>query len=463
MLNISPNSVSHRVSTDDFPSFRQTNLSSAHRMFTRWLLGVMSIVVLFMFLPWTQNIQSDGVVTTARPEMRPQVIPSPIDARIEKWFVREGQLVEPGDTIVFISEIKVDYLDPQLVARTQQQVDAKEGAISSYQEKVQALEDQIANMESQLILKQQQLQRKVEQMRFKIAADSADLAQAIIQDSIAKVQYERAQNLFERGIDPRAKVEDKQAKLQETSNKVIAAKNKLNSSRQELGITQVELGAVRAEYSEKIAKARSDIASALSDGYNATAEAGKLRIQASNYEKRSGFYYITAPQKSYITKVITPGIGETIKEGTGIVSIMPANYDLAVELYVDPMNFPLVNVDTTINKTKPNVRFIFDGWPAFIFSGWPGQSFGTYEGEIFAIDNEISSNGKYRILIIQKPGTRQWPKELRVGSGAQGIVLLNNVPLWYEIWRQLNGFPPDYYSTKDEKEPKLKAPVRSLK
>lgn len=463
MLNISPNSVSHRVSTNDYPSFRQTNLSGAHQMFTRWLLVVGAIVLLMMFLPWTQNIQSDGLVTTSRPEMRPQIIPSPIDARIEKWYVREGQLVQPGDTIVFISEIKADYLDPQLVPRTRQQVNAKEGAIMSYQEKVQALEDQITNMESQLTLKQQQLQRKVEQMKFKIAADSADLAQAIIQDSIAKVQYERAKNLFERGIDPRSKMEDKQAKLQETGNKVIAAQNKLNSSRQELGIARVELGAVRAEYSEKIAKARSDIASALSDGYNARAEADKLRIQASNYEKRSGFYYITAPQESYITKVITPGIGETIKEGTGIVSIMPANYELAVELYVDPMDFPLVNVDTTQDKRKPNVRFIFDGWPAFIFSGWPGQSFGTYEGEIFAIDNEISSNGKYRILIVQKPGTKEWPRELRVGSGAQGIVLLNNVPLWYEIWRQLNGFPPDYYTGKNDKEPKLKAPVRSLK
>ena len=465
MLNISPNSISHRIRKEEFSSFQQTSLSGAHWLLTRWLLIVMILFFIIMWLPWTQNIQSKGLVTTARPEMRPQIIPSPIDGRIERWYVREGELVKAGDTIVFISEIKSDYLDPELVPRTRQQVSAKEGAIVSYQEKVRALEDQIANMEAQLTLKQQQLQRKIEQVRFKIDADSADLMQAIIQDSIAKVQYERAKNLFEQGIDPRARVEDRQAKLQETRNKVIAAQNKLNSSKQELVITQVELGAVRAEYSEKIAKARSDIASTLSEGYNARAEADKLRIQASNYERRTGFYYITAPQDSYITKVITPGIGETVKEGTGIVSIMPAHYQLAVELYIDPMDFPLVNVDTTIQKKKPEVRFIFDGWPAFIFSGWPGQSFGTYVGEVFAIDNEISPNGKYRILVIHKPGTKEWPRELRVGSGAQGIILLNNVRLWYEVWRQLNGFPPDYYSGKEEKpeEIKMKAPVRSLK
>ncbi len=463
MLNISTNSVSHRIRLNDYAAFRQTGISKAHRMMTRWLLALMGIFVLFLLLPWTQNIQSKGKVTTLRPEQRPQVIPSPIDARIERWYVREGQLVKKGDTIVFMSEIKADYLDPELVPRTQQQVDAKEGAIDSYQDKVAALNDQIANMETQLQLKQQQLRRKLEQMDFKIAADAADLAQAIIQDSIAKIQYQRAQNLFEKGIDSRAKVEDKQAKLQETGNKIIAAENKLNSSRAELRITQVEFNAAQAEYSEKIAKARSDIASTQSQRFDAEGDVSKLRIQTSNYTKRAGFYYITAPQDCYITKTVTPGIGETIKEGEGIVSIVPKDYELAVELYVEPMDFPLVNIDPAINK-KPEVHFIFDGWPAFIFSGWPGQSFGTYLGEIAAIDNEISSNGKYRILVAYKNNTKLWPKELRVGSGAQGILLLNNVPLWYEIWRKLNGFPPDYYATEEKAEElKQKTPVQLIK
>lgn len=464
MLNISNNSVGHRIQKESYTSFQQTSESKAHRLFTRWLLVMLGLVLVLLFLPWTQNIQSKGKVTTLRPEQRPQIIPSPIDARIDKWFVREGQLVKKGDTIVFISEIKADYLDPELVPRTQQQVYAKEEAIESYQAKVQALQDQIANMESQLALKQQQLQRKLEQGQFKIAADSADWAQTIIQDSIAKVQFERAKNLFERGIDARAKVEEKQAKLQETRNKVVSAYNKLNSSRAELRITYVELNAVRAEYNEKIAKARSDIASTLSQRFDTEADVNKLRIQSSNYEKRSSFYYITAPQDCYITKTVTPGIGETIKEGEGIVSIMPAQYELAVELYIEPRDFPLVNVDSSENK-KPKVRFIFDGWPAFVFSGWPGQSFGTYVGEIVAIDNEISTNGKYRILVSPTPDTKKWPRELRVGSGAQGIILLNNVSLWYEIWRQLNGFPPDYYKNVEtpDAELKQKTPAKLVK
>jgi hypothetical protein len=42
-----------------------------------------------------------------------------------------------------------------------------------------------------------------------------------------------------------------------------------------------------------------------------------------------------------------------------------------------------------------------------------------------------------------------------VGSGASGIALLNDVPIWYELWRQLNGFPPDYYEMKEAPAEKM--------
>ncbi|MFK7978589.1 MAG: hypothetical protein AB8G86_01290 [Saprospiraceae bacterium] len=122
-----------------------------------------------------------------------------------------------------------------------------------------------------------------------------------------------------------------------------------------------------------------------------------------------------------------------------------------------PMDLPLV-------LRGQEVRFIFDGWRAFIFSGWPGLSFGTYHGHVMAIENNISKNGKYRVL-VSSYNEKPWPDALRVGSGAQGIALLKNVPIWYELWRQLNGFPADFYKEEQDNEgkPKLKAPVKSLK
>lgn len=456
MLNISPNTINQTVQVEQFRSFNQTSLSPANKMFTRWLVGTLVVLIIFLMLPWTQNIQSKGKVTTLRPQHRPQVIPSAIAGRIEEWHVQEGELVNKGDTIVFISEIKSEYFDPDLVPRTRQQVSAKEGAISSYGQKVTALEQQIAAMKTELDYKQRQLENKILQMEFKLASDQADLVQAYVQDSIARRQFRRSQELFKDGLESRTKLEDRQGKLQETSAKYISAQNKVEGTRNELENAKLELATIRYEYNQKIAKATSDKFSTLSAMYDAEGSVNKLRIEASNYERRRDFYYITAPQDCYITKAIKPGIGETIKEGDPIVSIVPAHYELAVELFVKPMDLPLLEMGQ-------EVRFIFDGWPAFIFSGWPGQSFGTYRGRVVAIDNMISEGGRYRILVGPDETTKTWPRELRPGSGAQGIALLNNVPLWYEVWRRLNGFPPDYYDDTGAELPKLKAPVKSIK
>ncbi|WP_240731490.1 hypothetical protein [Hymenobacter radiodurans] len=59
------------------------------------------------------------------------------------------------------------------------------------------------------------------------------------------------------------------------------------------------------------------------------------------------------------------------------------------------------------------------------------------------IDN-IDSQGQYRVLVTPDPNTEAWPDPLRVGSGVYGWALLNDVPIWYELWRQLNGFPPNF-------------------
>jgi hypothetical protein len=112
---------------------------------------------------------------------------------------------------------------------------------------------------------------------------------------------------------------------------------------------------------------------------------------------------------------------------------------MAVELFVKPIDIPL------LSKGR-KVRLQFDGWPAIVFSGWPDVSFGTFGGIVSVIDN-IDSNGKYRILVVPDPSDDPWPKQVRVGSGVYGWAMLNDVPIWYEIWRQLNGFPADYIAT----------------
>ncbi len=443
MLNISDNIVHCEKDLNGLNAPAKTRLPEWHPSFRRLMLVLLGLFTLFMFLPWTQTVHADGKVTTLRPEQRPQTIHATISGRIEHWYITEGQAVRKGDTIVYLSEVKSDYFDPNLVNRVGNQVEAKQGAIESYSGKVGALEQQMEAMRRELGNKISQIQNKIAQGKLKVESDSIKIRQAKIDLQVARRQYDGAKALYDKGIKSLTELEEKRLKVQETETKLVAAQNNFESSLQDLGIYTTELRLTQNEYDNKIAKTQSDRFSTLSDKYDAQASVNKLEIERENYARRTSFYYITAPQDGYIVKAIKPGIGEIIKEGDPVVSIQPSDYQLAVEMYVKPIDLPLI-------EPGRKVRFVFDGWPAFFFSGWPGVSTGTFGGHVVAIDRNISANGKFRMLVAPDKQDEPWPSALQVGGGARGIALLNNVLLGYEIWRIINGFPPDLYRDVNE-------------
>ena len=138
-----------------------------------------------------------------------------------------------------------------------------------------------------------------------------------------------------------------------------------------------------------------------------------------------------------------------MKEGEKIVEIVPDDVKHAVEIFVSPMDLPLVNMGQ-------KVRFMFDGYPAIVFSGWPSASYGTYAGKVIAIETNRSVKGKFRVLVVEDPDDRPWPPQMKLGAGAIGFALLKNVPVWYELWRNINGFPPDFYTAADAEQDKAK-------
>ncbi len=445
MLNITNNRINPFVKVDEFQSTTVFRQQKHYQIIRKIIWAFVLMLVLFLFLPWTQNIKGTGFVTTLKPNQRPQTIHTAIPGRIEKWFVQEGDFVKKGDTILFISEIKEDYLDPNLVENTGKQVQAKEKAVQSYSDKVKALENQMGAIQSEKNLKVRQAQNKLKQSYLKVQSDSIDFEASKTQLKIAKTQYTRSVNLHKEGLKPLTDVEEKRLKLQETEAKIITKENDYITSKNEVLNATMELNRIRAEYAEKDAKASSDKQTALSVQFDTEAQVNKLKNQYSNYKIRNGMYYITAPQDGYINRALQSGIGETLKEGTPVVSIMPYQYDIAVETYIDPMDFPLIN-------KGEKVRVWFDGWPTIVFSGWPDVSFGTFGGVIVAKENFISENGKYRVLIAPDPKDKKWPKQLSIGAGTQSLALLNDVPIWFEIWRTLNGFPPNFYqpATQDK-------------
>lgn len=448
MLNISDNKTK-LPTLERFETVKNLSNRPHYKILNQIIAGFSIIAFASLFLPWTQNISGTGSVTTLKPDQRPQSIQSVISGRIEKWYVQEGDFVKKGDTILFISEIKEDYMDPNLVENTKNQMTAKKQSLESYGSKVNVLSNQIQAIEREKTLKLEQAQNKIKQSLLKIKSDSIDLVAVKTQLKIANTQYNRSVQLNKEGLKPLTDIEEKRLKLQETEAKIITQENKYLTSKNELINAKVEINRISAEYAEKNSKANSDKYTALSSQYDTDAQVNKLQNQYTNYSIRNGMYYIKASQNGYINRALQSGIGETIKEGTPIATIMPSEYDIAVETFVNPIDLPLLT-------RGEKVRVWFDGWPTIVFSGWPDMSYGTFGGEIVAIENFISENGKYRILIAPDKKEDEWPKELSIGAGAQTIALLDNVPVWFELWRTLNGFPPNYYkpSTKTTKEKK---------
>lgn len=416
----------------------------------QWLLGVLAVLLIALFLPWTQNIRAKGTVTTLRQEHRPQEVNTVIAGRIEKWYVKEGDFVKPGDTILRLGEVKVDYFDPELLQRTQQQITAKQQSITGYRNKAATAETQTKALNMGRELKLQSLENKLQQQELKVISDSTDLIAVENELSIYIRQIGAAQLMLDSGSISLIDFEKRKVGYQNAMAKRISSQNKLAQSRQELIGLRIEMNSAVQDYTDKISKAEGDKYSSLSSVASTEADVAKLQNTYASYDMRNKLYYIIAPQSGQVTKARKEGIGEMVKEGDMIVEIVPDHVQHAVEMYVEPMDLPLLD-------TGQKVRFVFDGFPAIVFSGWPSSSYGTFGGRIAAVETSVSYNGKFRVLVTEDPAEKKWPALLRMGGGASGIALLKNVPVYFELWRNINGFPPEFYkpvakSGSDKKE-----------
>ncbi len=236
---------------------------------------------------------------------------------------------------------------------------------------------------------------------------------------------------------------EKDAKKQKSEVAQSAAKTaKINYDRQndlyQKGLSsRKEFESAKIEYEKLVSAAAS-----------AKAEFAESQTKFSRQQNQ----IIYAPKDGVILKILAGDNATTVKSGDKIATFAPELTDAAVEIYVNGNDIPLI-------YEGRRVRLQFEGWPAIQFSGWPSLAIGTFGGVITAIDSSISENGKFRV-IVKRGEQDQWPDQrfLRHGARAYGWVLLNQVSLGYELWRQANGFPPTFdqkiSNTEIEKESK---------
>ncbi|RED99535.1 HlyD family secretion protein [Marinoscillum furvescens] len=447
MLNISDNKTEDLLEKHQLYSLHTLKTPGMGRLLARVLMVVFFILVTSLFLPWQQNIRGTGKLTALNPENRPQTVNTTIAGRIADWKVREGEYVEAGDSLLVLTEIKEKYFDPQLMMRLGEQLEAKKRSLVAKEAKLAATKNQLSALQEGRRLKLQQTQTKLEQTLLKRESDSMAYVAQKINFANTENTFERNKRRFEAGNIPLTKFQELESKYEQSKAKLLSASNKYNQSKMEVANMRVELSAVDAEYQDKIAKTEGSISTTLSDLADSEAQIAKLQNEFANMEIRQEQYVIIAPQSGYVVKALRAGIGETIKETEAVVTIMPETNDKAAEIYIKAMDLPFISEGR-------KVRIEFDGWPALQFSGWPTVSVGTFGGEVKVIDRVESKPGTFRILVTPEEGEEPWPQKLRMGSGVKGWVMLDDVPIWYELWRQLNGFPPNIYNFAEDTPPK---------
>ncbi|MEP1034910.1 HlyD family efflux transporter periplasmic adaptor subunit [Ekhidna sp.] len=423
-------------------SLRTLKTPGIGRTVAKVLLVAFVFFIIFLFLPWQQNIRGKGKLTTLNPKNRPQQVQSAIAGRITDWHIMEGDYVNKGDTLLTIAEIKDKYFDPNLVPRIREQLVAKKNAAEAKDNKISALNRQITALRKAVEAKMAQAKNKLKQSRLKLEADSLAFMAEKVNYNNAKSVFDRNKNRFDAGNITLTKFQEIENKFQMSGAKVLKVENEWLQRKADLANASLELASVDAEYSDKISKAQSNLNETIASRNETQAQIAKMENELTNVLVRQSQYQIIAPQSGYIVKAIKVGIGETLKEGDAVATILPQSDDMAFEMYIKAMDMPL------IGKGR-KVRVLFDGWPALQFSGWPNASVGTFGGIVAIIDRVESKNGMFRIIVKPDPEDEKWPELLRIGSAAKGWVMLNNVPIWYEIWRNMNGFPPTMYEDEN--------------
>jgi multidrug efflux pump subunit AcrA (membrane-fusion protein) len=168
----------------------------------------------------------------------------------------------------------------------------------------------------------------------------------------------------------------------------------------------------------------------------AAAEVSRVDVKLS----RQSVQIVRAPRDGTILRVNAGDAATFVSTGQVIATFVPDNVERALELYIDGR-------DIAITRVGAPVRIQFEGWPVIQVSGWPSKAVGTFAGRVVAIDASAQASGRFRILVEEdKDWHTPWPDQrfVRFGSKARGWVLLDTVSVGYEIWRQLNNFPPNF-------------------
>jgi multidrug resistance efflux pump len=425
---------------ETFPALHLVRSSWSIRMVGRFTFALLGVSTAAMFLaPWQQTSRGFGVVVAIDPQFRPQDVQSQYEGVIKsvKPGLREGSPVTAGDVILELEPIAAQEID-----QLKTQVTQLEAARDASKNSLMFAQQNIALQRSSGEVLLQAMRSEVEAARKKW--DQAKREVEALQAELNQRTYERnqAEQLYPKGLTSEQDLMDRRFRLEQAIAKLAKARDQddeffklldskeseLESKRNDLDIKNREAQTKEQQERQKLAEVENKLS--------------ELETKLQAFDR----LLIRSPRDGTLHKLFGREGSNTVKKGDLLFSVVPDTDKLGVELSVPGRDMPLVSVGD-------RVRLQFQGWPAVQFVGWPSAAVGTFGGQVLAISPTDDEKGDFSVLVEPDPEQPPWPdsRYLRQGVRAGGWILLNRVTLGFEVWRQLNGFPPTVADKESDK------------
>lgn len=415
----------------------------------RWLwLWLLAALLAMIFVPWQQSVRGSGRVIAYAPVERQQAIEAPVEGRVVEWHVQEGDRVSKGDAVVTLSDN-----DPEILARLEREYEATRSQVEATKLSIAVTESRISSLDSARLaaVSNAKLRAQMARDRKDAAAQGVIAAKATL--TTAELNLKRQRSLHEEGLASTRDRELAELDRDRAEAELDQAQATLAAAEREISALQAELERIAANQEAELNGARASLQSLYAGKAKIEAEQTKVEVRLA----RQRSMRIDAPRAGTILRLVARPGGEIVKASDPLALLVPERSASAVELWVDGNDAPLV-------QTQRPVRLQFEGWPALQFVGWPAVAVGTFGGRVAFVDAAGDGTGRFRVVVVPDHG-HAWPEGnyLRQGVRANGWVLLDQVRLGFEIWRQLNGFPPSITLEQNEdprfadKESKVKS------
>ncbi|MCB9524621.1 MAG: HlyD family efflux transporter periplasmic adaptor subunit [Myxococcales bacterium] len=397
------------------------------RVARRLGIGLLLTLAAFLLVPWQQTSQGHGRVIAYAPTEREQTVGAPISGIVQEWKVQEGDAVKKGQVLARMADNA-----PAILERLRQERDAAQAEIQAAEAGIASVERQIASLTEARRLSLESADADIGAARQKVAAAKNELKAARAEERLARLNLERREKLREQGLRSQRDLELAQFKAAKTRTEVLKTKAKVQEAEAALLAKQADREQKGADADAKIAKESANLQKLRADRAKADAKLAKAEVKVSRQEAQ----VVIAPRAGIILRILANEGGEQVKSGAPLAILVPDTDARAAELWVSGNDAPLITPGR-------KVRLQFEGWPAVQFSGWPSVAVGTFGGQVAFVDYAANAKGKFRVVVQPDPAEPEWPQQrfLRQGARANGWVLLNEVTVGFELWRQLNGFP----------------------